>query len=160
MKMSGALFPRQADVDAKTILRARALVSSLHDARPGTRDDHESRLNNLSPEIHRLLILLGFRLGAGGAEDGDLAFAGVGGEKAEGIAQFAEGGLDHPHISSVLDVLEQFQAVFDDVCNLVFVIAATLILDEFLNPPRQFRICWSLFVPLHVGSGETITVNF
>ena len=81
-----------------------------------------------------------FGLRAGGAENGDFALAGVGREEAEGVAQFAHGGLDDAHVAGVLDIGEQFQGVLDDVGDFVFVVAAAFEPDEFGDALSEFGV--------------------
>ena len=108
-------------------------LPGLHDARSGAGDDHEAGLHNLAPEIHGLLIFHLARLRPGRAENGDLADVRIRREEAEGITQFAQRGLDHPHVAGLLHVGEQLERVFDDVGDLVFVVAAAFEGDEFLD---------------------------
>ncbi len=129
----GGLFPRQADVHSKTVCGPGAFVPGLHDAWSGAGDDHETGFHNLAPEIHGLLIFHFVRLRPGGAENGDLADVRIRREEAEGITHFAQRGLDHPHVAGLLYVGQQLERVFDDVGNLVFVVAAALVSDEFLD---------------------------
>ena len=136
----GALFPRQADVHAETVFGPGAFVPGLHDARSGAGDDHEAGFHNLAPEIHGLLIFHLVRLRPGRAENGDLADVRIRREEAEGVAQFAQRGLDHPHVAGLLHVGQQFERVFDDVGDLVFVVAAAFEGDEFLDAALQFQI--------------------
>ena len=108
-------------------------MPGLHDARSGAGNDHEAGFHNLAPEIHGLLIFHLARLRPGGAENGDLADARIRREEAEGITQFAQSGLDHTHVAGLLHVGQQLERIFDDVSNLVFVVAAAFEGDEFLD---------------------------
>ena len=101
----------EADVDAEAFLGAGAFVPGLHDARAGAGDDHEPGRRDLAAELDPLLILLPRRLRPGGAEHGYLAHMGVGREELEGETQLPERGLDHPHVATVLDVLQQLEPV-------------------------------------------------
>ena len=60
-------------------------------------------------------------------------------KQAEGITQFAQRGLDDAHVAGVLHVGQEFQGVFNDVGDFVFVVATAFELDEFLDPLFQFR---------------------
>ena len=144
----------------KAVFWSCALVSGLHDARSRAGDHHEPCLDDFSPEINRLLIFLRVWFGAGRTEDGNLALVRKRREQPEGIAQFPQRRLDDPHVTRVLYVLEQLQAVFDDVGDFVLVIAAAFVLDQFLNPPRQFLIHRGLFVPLHVDLDKNNSCEF
>ena len=106
----------------------------------------------LRAEVGGLLIFQFVGLRARGAEDGDFAFAGVGREEAEGVAQFAQRGLDDAHVAGVLHVGQEFQGVFDDVGDFGFVVAAAFELDQLLNAFRQFGVGGFLAVPsVHAG---------
>ena len=96
---------------------------------PGAGDDHEARLGDLPAELDRLLVFRPRRLGAGGAEHGHLAHMRVGRKELEGVAQFAQRGLDHPHVAAVLHVRQQFEGVLDDVRDALLVVAAALVIN-------------------------------
>src|SRR5437867_11604833 len=68
-----ALFPRQADISAKTFFRAGAFVACLHDATASSGDDHESRLGYFPAKLNSLLILDPGGLRAGGTKNCYLA---------------------------------------------------------------------------------------
>ena len=125
-----------------------AFVAGLHDARAGAGDDHETGFGNLAPEIHGLLIFRLVRLRPRGAENRDLADARIRREEPEGITQFAQRGLDDAHIAGVLHVGQQLERVFDDVGDLVFVVAAAFEFNQFLDaavaiPDRRRVFCHS-----------------
>src|ERR1035438_9112345 len=86
----GALFLRQADVDAETVFRPGAFVSGLHDAGAGAGDDHEAGGGDLFAELGGLHVFGLGRMRARGAEDGDFALVGIRREDAEGVAEFAQ----------------------------------------------------------------------
>ena len=136
----GALLPRQADVDAETVFRPGAFVSGLHDARPGAGDDHETGLRNFAPELDGLLIFHLVRLRPRGTKNRDLADVRIRREQPEGVAQFAQRGLDDTHVTGVLHIGQQLERVFDDVGDFGFVVAAAFEFDEFPDPPLQFRV--------------------
>ena len=138
----------------KAVFRPGAFVSGLHDARPGAGDDHEAGLRNLAPEIHGLLVFQLVRLRPGGAENRDLADARIRREQPEGVAQFAQRGLDDAHVAGVLHVGQQLERVFDDVGDLGFVVAAAFEFDEFPNPPFQFRVGGRFFAVPSVHGGR------
>src|SRR5207249_3507876 len=104
-----ALFPRQADISAKTFFRAGAFVACLHDATASSGDDHESRLGYFPAKLNSLLILDPGGLRAGGTKNCYLAELRVGSEELESVAQFPERSLNHPHIPAIFDVGEEFQ---------------------------------------------------
>src|SRR6185369_7908833 len=128
-----ALFPRQADVDAKTVLQPRPFVAGLHDARTRAGDDHESGGDNFAPEFDGLLVFHAVRLGARRTEDGNLAFVRIRREQPERVAQFADRRLDDAHVAGVLHIGQQLERVFDDVGDFRFVIAAAFEFDEIIN---------------------------
>ena len=129
-------------------------MSGLHDARPGAGDDHETGLRNFTPELDGLLIFQLVRLRPRGAKNRDLADARIRREQPEGVAQFAQRGLDDAHVAGVFHVGQQFERVFDDVGDLGFVVAAALVLNEFLNPLLQFRVGGWFFAVLSVHGGR------
>ena len=129
----GGLFPRQADVGAETHFQSGAFVAGLHDAGAGAGDDHEARVGNLAGELDRFEIFLARGQSAGGAEDGDFAGLIVGGEKTEGVAQFAHGGADDPHVAAILDVCQQFEGIDNDFLDQIRIIAPALGRNQFLN---------------------------
>ena len=136
----GGLFPRQADVDAKTILRAGALVAGLHDARASARDDHEAGPDNLPPKLDGLLIFLLVGLGAGGAEHGNFAEARVRGKEFEGVTQLPQRGLNHAYVAGVLHVGQQLERIFNDVPHQFGVVSSALVSDEVLDEPLQLGV--------------------
>ena len=97
-------------------------------------------LHHFAAELDGLLVFHAVGLRPRGAEDGDLAFAGVGREEPERVAQLAQGGLDDAHVAGVLHVGQEFQGVFDDVGDFGFVVAAAFESDEFLNARLQFGV--------------------
>ena len=125
------------------------LVSGLHDAGAGPGDDHETGGGNLPAKLGGLLIFQFVRPRARGTEDGDFAFVRIRREDAEGVAQFAHGGLDDAHVAGVLHVTEHFQRVLNDVGDFGFVVAAAFEFDEFVNAAFQLGIHRSLFIPFH-----------
>jgi hypothetical protein len=125
----GAFFPGQSNAGPKTVLQARPFVPGAHDARAGPRDDHPAGGGHLASKVRRLFILRFLQLGAGGAEDGDFALLGVRFEQAEGVAQFAHGGADQPHVAPVLHVGQQLEGIENNVGHQVLVVAASLIDD-------------------------------
>ena len=131
----GALLPRQADVRAKAVFQSRAFVAGVHDAAARAGDDHEPGFGNLAAEFDRLLVFHLGRLRARGAEDGHLALVRVGRKELEGVAQFAQRGLDDAHVAAVLDVGQQFERVFHDVLHRVGIVSAALVGDQFLDAP-------------------------
>lgn len=104
----GGLFPGQADIGAEAIFGAGAFVACLHDSGAGAGDDHEAGIGGEAAEFLCLVVFGFIGLGAGGAEDGDFASVVIGGEEAEGVAEFAHGGLDDADIAAVFDVGEEF----------------------------------------------------
>ncbi len=138
----------------KAVGRPGAFVSGLHDARPGAGDDHETGLHDFAPEVRGLLIDKFIGLRARRAEDGDLAFAGVGREEAERVAQFAQRGLDDAHVAGVAHVGQEFQGVFDDVGDFGFVVAAAFEADQFLDARLQFGVDGGFFAVPFVHNGR------
>jgi hypothetical protein len=86
----GGLFPREADVDAEAVFGGGAFVAGLHDAGAGAGDDHVAGLDDLGAELDGLFVFDVVGLGAGGAEDGDLALLVIGRKDAEGVTEFAD----------------------------------------------------------------------
>ena len=53
----GILHGRQTDVDAETFLSSRALMTGLHNARPGACDHHPPRLRQARSDASRQMIV-------------------------------------------------------------------------------------------------------
>src|SRR5215469_2313633 len=99
----GALFPRQTDVRAKTLLRSGTLVAGLHYTTARTGDHHESGISYFSAKFDALLILHARGLSSCRSKNRYLPRPGIGSEEFKGIAQLADGRLDHTNIAAVLD---------------------------------------------------------
>lgn len=148
----GGLFPGQPDIGAEAVFGSGSLVACLHDSRAGTGDDHEAGLGGEAAEFLGLVVFGFIGLGAGGAEDSDLALVVIGGEEAEGVAEFTDGGLDDSDIPAMFDVGEEFQGVLDDIGDEVGVMAAAAVLDEFLDEAGEFGVGGGgVFAFVHVG---------
>jgi hypothetical protein len=51
------------------------------------------------------------------------------------VAQLAHRRLDHAHVAARLDVVEQFEGIFNDVDHEVGVVTASLILNQLFDSP-------------------------
>src|SRR5579862_212670 len=136
----GALLPRQAYVCAETFLWSGAFVAGLHDASACARDHHESGLGNLLTEVSRLLVFLLGGLHARRAKNGHFPRLGIRRKQPERVPQLAQGRLDNPYVSTILDISENLESALNNVCNALLVVTAAFKLNQFLDPTFQFGV--------------------
>src|SRR5215813_2205667 len=81
------LYRRQTDIDPETILPSRSFVTSLHNARPGTGNNHKLLSRQSVRQLLGQTIVRIMFFDMGGAENAHFANRAIGRENFEGLAQ-------------------------------------------------------------------------